>query len=543
MEFTADDASLSSNSEGGTEGEPTCCSYALTGDTPMMQGVYRCLTCTTEAESNRCCCVGCAENCHWEHDVEYIGYGMSYCDCGAGACELFGESKEIAQRVLDAAGCSQVTHDIDGRLAGSKASSVEISEFAEFMWSSLADGDVRRALEEQAEALVKLSKETFWIGAGDSPRCALEAVAAQVFRRHTKGIVMDPCRASGAEWWVQVKPCLAVADDGALGDETAGAIDLHYDKDEFLAERFSVGVYPQISTVTYLTCGNLTEDLKHDSGSDIYSNIAPTVIVDNATLHPIGRAMNRAFISRPAIGKHIIFDGLYLHGVPSHKALRKVRSSHATGDHATGSLAEEETERVLESLKEMKHNAEKQQLRITILVNIWLGHRPAAVEVLSEEIISFLPEVLPAVQDRICGAFSGDRDISDAQLEEIIVPVRDLPIVTVYRSPPPPTPALTAPNRHVVVVSLDNGEWIHLPFVSSDATWGKEDDEDEDLVLKMWLPDLPAVLGREEDTVQIEYINNMPPAHSPPRGSKKKKKRGSAERSEKVEHLLSLGYE
>ena len=45
------------------------------------------------------------------------------------------------------------------------------------------------------------------------------------------------------EWWVQVK-------NFASHDESA--IDLHYDKDENIADSFGIGVFPQISTVTYL---------------------------------------------------------------------------------------------------------------------------------------------------------------------------------------------------------------------------------------------------------------------------------------------------
>ncbi|CAN0003082.1 unnamed protein product, partial [Ectocarpus fasciculatus] len=351
------------------EEEPVCCSYALTGDSCMIQGVYRCLTCTTEAESNKCCCAGCAESCHWEHDVEYVGYGMAYCDCGAGACELFGDSREFAQKVLGAAGGSKVSHDLDGRIAGSTAAGFKVKEFSEFVWNELTCGDVRQALEEQAEALVRFSKETFWLGSQDAPRCALEAVAAQVFRHHTQGVVLDPSKVSGAEWWVQVKPCNSVSVDGTLtaegGAGSPSAIDLHYDKDETLAERFSVGIYPQISTVTYITCGNLTSDAKHSGDGELYSNCAPTLVVDNLAAHPVGRAMNRAYLSRPAVGKHISFDGLFLHGVPSHPALRRIRPASASSPVCPEG-----------ALHDLKEKALKEQLRITILVNIWAGHRP-----------------------------------------------------------------------------------------------------------------------------------------------------------------------
>lgn len=525
----------SSPSDEEDEEEPTCCSYALTGDKLMMQGVYRCLTCTTEAEANKCCCVGCAESCHWEHDVEYIGYGLSYCDCGAGACELFGSSREVAQQVLRAAGGNQVCHEATGRIAGSSTSGLQVQEFSEFLWGSLADVDVCRTLEEQAAALVRFSKETFWLGAGEAPRCVLEAVAAQVFRLHTRGVALDPARSSGAEWWVQVKPCSPVGEGGDLEADAASAIDLHYDKDEFLAERFAVGVYPQISTVTYVTCGNVSADRDY-GGTDVYSNTAPTVVVDNVTGHPVGRAMNRAYISRPAVGKHISFDGLYLHGVPSHRALRRVRPTDGFSLTADSVNSGNEEMRTVEELRE------HQPLRITVLVNIWLGHRPAAVDPLPEDILRMLPEVLTGVASRLYpdrGAEADGYDDVDG-----IIPVRDIPHIKVFRSPPVPEATTADENQTaaadaIVVVGTSNGEWLKLPFVSSDATWGKEDDEDADLVLKMWLPGIAMALGREEDTVCIEYVNNAA-ARSGPAGSKKKK-RGA--REDKAEPLLCLGYD
>jgi hypothetical protein len=62
-----------------------------------------------------------------------------------------------------------------------------------------------------------------------------------------------------------------------------------------------VGLFPTVSTVTYLT------DVPHT---------LPTVILDNKASTPVGAPISRVFVSIPAVGKHISFDGRLLHGAP-----------------------------------------------------------------------------------------------------------------------------------------------------------------------------------------------------------------------------------
>jgi hypothetical protein len=49
-------------------------------------------------------------------------------------------------------------------------------------------------LAKECIYLASQSKETFWLGAGqtESPRNALEALAARIFRHHTKDFKFDP---------------------------------------------------------------------------------------------------------------------------------------------------------------------------------------------------------------------------------------------------------------------------------------------------------------------------------------------------------------
>ena len=71
---------------------------------------------------------------------------------------------------------------------------------------------------------------------------------------------------------------------------------MHYDKDERVAEIFGVGVFPQISTVTYL------------NGSPTFQ---PTVVFNNTASNPVGAPISESYVSYPMPGKHIAFDGRY----------------------------------------------------------------------------------------------------------------------------------------------------------------------------------------------------------------------------------------
>ena len=51
-----------------------------------------------------------------------------------------------------------------------------------------------------------LLPRTFWVNAGDEPRCALEKLALRVFDEHVPpGYAIDKDN-SGVEWWVQIRP-------------------------------------------------------------------------------------------------------------------------------------------------------------------------------------------------------------------------------------------------------------------------------------------------------------------------------------------------
>ena len=187
--------------------------------------------------------------------------------------------------------------------------------------------------------------KTFWASASAAfdPRCVLEALALETFRRATREamrkseesggeedarLTYDP-ETSGAEWWTQV-----IDDEDEIG--------WHWDKD-YALEGSGVNVHPQLGTVTYFCDGG-----------------APTVVVDRPTeveydgdSGDVGVCgdISSCSISWPEWGKQITFDGKLLHGAPS----------------------------------EFSRTPTQSRKRITFLVNVWLNHKPLTAEQLSEE--------------------------------------------------------------------------------------------------------------------------------------------------------------
>lgn len=81
--------------------------------------------------------------------------------------------------------------------------------------------ELRRDLAFAASPLVP--NDTFWIGAADEPRCALEALALEIFRAHAGSSPFAADAKSGAEWWAQVKTT-------ASADEAEREVSFHWDK-------------------------------------------------------------------------------------------------------------------------------------------------------------------------------------------------------------------------------------------------------------------------------------------------------------------------
>jgi hypothetical protein len=159
-----------------------------------------------------------------------------------------------------------------------------------------------------------LMPRTFWMPAdGTKARCVLEQMALDVFHHHVPDNYQFDPDTSGAEWWVQIRPSPAAGrytmhDPPQQDDDMAKkGISFHWDKDEDLRllAGGSLYVHPYLSTVTYFT--NLG---------------APTMTVNCRIDTFNGEWMlpeqnQGSFVSWPKQGKHLSFDGQFLHAAPS----------------------------------------------------------------------------------------------------------------------------------------------------------------------------------------------------------------------------------
>ncbi|CAG9465101.1 unnamed protein product [Pedinophyceae sp. YPF-701] len=185
--------------------------------------------------------------------------------------------------------------------------------------------DCKSVMKVRAKELAYSTGETFWLQANAAPRCALEQLALLVFEAHTDTARFDAA-SSGVEFWT-----VCIKSDDAVG--------WHWDKD-YDMEQDGVNVCPHLGTVTYLTEGG-----------------APTVVLDHTapltTESSCQGSAKRAWISWPSVGKHMCFDGRYLHGAAPELA------------GAVSPKAGEE--------------------RVTFLANIWLNHTPRGAKRLPKE--------------------------------------------------------------------------------------------------------------------------------------------------------------
>jgi hypothetical protein len=307
---------------------PSLCTFAATGTNPAFQAIFVCLDCV-ESEDGLCICRACADVCHAGHDVDYIAMGPSYCDCQQlGSCRLRDSSQAEAARL-----------GLDGCMKAHVAPKGEFYLQNVFIISSLDDHACDRLVREASE-LIKHSRDTHWLDLTDTEKnyCKLEGLALSILQRHVKEY-FDEFN-GGAEWWVQVKPVSALGSDVVANE----AVDLHYDKDEELAESFDLGSFPTLSTVTYLRST---------------PNASPTIVFPHTYDKGEGEVINEMLVSYPRRGKHLVFDGRLLHGAPAHHALRQ------STDAVSKSDAEERS---------------SSQVRVTFLVNIWANGQPSVVK-------------------------------------------------------------------------------------------------------------------------------------------------------------------
>jgi len=338
---------------------------------------------------------------------------------------------------------SNVCIDCNATLGGYTFGSFTILNLTNTSMIDGKDQDLCQILIHQTEILAAQSRDTFWMpieddenaegdgngnnGVGQRQWCDLELLAREIYKRHvqfynlhtlksdeTNATLHGEDKKGGAEWWVQVKPA----------GSSRAPVDLHYDKDEVLAETFSLGSFPTLSTVTYLT-GECDDCCGNEGKSCCTTDNAPTLIFPHTYEDEETQPIPMMLLSHAVKGKHLVFDGRLLHGAPGHPALRRGYYK------AANAISESEA-------------VEHSSLRVTFLVNIWRNGKPAAVNILPDEIRSKI----------ICGNSTQGNSVTKEMLP--------LEFDARYVSHGVVSPSESGPKHD---------ERIVLPFVSNGATW------------------------------------------------------------------------
>jgi hypothetical protein len=314
------------------EDSPLLCTFAATGTNPAFQAIFVCLDCASDKDNGVCICRACADACHDGHDVDFMGMGPAYCDCPqlGTCCRLQSASQAEAARLgIHLDGMKPHVAPQEGNYLQ------EVFTISSLLNDHVCDRLVREAIE-----LIQHSRDTHWLDFSESSpekkSCKLEDLALSILQRHVHEYFGRDFH-GGAEWWVQVKP---VSLPGSNHVDINEAIDLHYDKDENLAESFDLGSFPTLSTVTYLS---------------LNYNASPTLVFPHTYDKDEGEVMQDMLVSYPRRGKHVVFDGRLLHGAPAHHALRQ----STTETVSQGSSVEP---------------------RVTFLVNVWPNGPPLGVK-------------------------------------------------------------------------------------------------------------------------------------------------------------------
>jgi hypothetical protein len=266
------------------------------------------------------------------------------------------------------------------------ASPQELKEWQDYMDKLLFDCEI---------ADCALMPRTFWMPAdGTEPRCAFEKMALDVFHHHVPKDLVYDASSSGAEWWVQLRPSPPGIGRYAMLDTdpdemSKNGISFHWDKDEDLriAAGGSLYIHPHLSTVTYLT-----------------SLGAPTVAL-NCRVHPmtgdwlvpgtredLEEDKVEAFVSWPLQGKHLSFDGRFLHAAPPD--LMEEGAFKRQCDIPKVSLrssAKDEMDRMQKVLL-------RRHRRVTFLVNVWLNYHPFNVNPFPDTMLDKLTPISESPQ-------------------------------------------------------------------------------------------------------------------------------------------------
>ena len=201
------------------------------------------------------------------------------------------------------------------------------------------------------------SGRTFFIGALQEPRCRLEALAREIFWFHAKDSGCDHFK-SGAEWWTQV-----VDKDDDIG--------WHWDKD-YDMEDCGVNLCPHLGTVTYFSDIGAPTFVLEKTPNSVMRGFNPSAQQKERKVE-----ISHGFLCWPAVGKHMVFDGRFLHGAPS--------------DLQVGPKPAEGPQMANDPHGSVSFKRKKRKMfgkRTTFLVNIWLDHIPEGARRAPQEMVN-----------------------------------------------------------------------------------------------------------------------------------------------------------
>ena len=128
-------------------------------------------------------------------------------------------------------------------------------------------------------------------------------------------------------------------------------------------------LHPRVATITYLS----------DTG-------VPTLVMDKCSPPPsdpekksLDGSINKAWLSHPRFGKHVAFDGRFLHGGPG-------RYFPSVATRSEDSSPPKTKKRKVEGGDDVAPGGK----RVTFMVNIWLNHCPIESEPLEDDVLDQL---------------------------------------------------------------------------------------------------------------------------------------------------------
>mmetsp|Transcript_27502 Transcript_27502/g.32095 ORF Transcript_27502/g.32095 Transcript_27502/m.32095 type:complete len:457 (-) Transcript_27502:25-1395(-) len=216
---------------------------------------------------------------------------------------------------------------------------------------------------------------TYFVPASMKPRCALEKLAMEIFKTHTKDLIPGrhyDVERSGAEWWTLVLEVNNNEEDNEEEEDGDDEVGMHFDADYGLEEQLpNYMLHPRVATVTYL------------------SNVGvPTLILNKRSPPPtdvdkksLNGSIGLGWISCPMLGKHIAFDGRLLHGaIETFLPTASPNKSACDEKNVKRRRVGDEGEYIEKELKPIVGK------RVTFMVNIWINHCPIDAELIEDDL-------------------------------------------------------------------------------------------------------------------------------------------------------------